>query len=118
MIFGVAVVTQEMNKGPRLVYRYPSHRSDYLKSRILALLASTREDGDVRAGIKSNPKTHFVGAVCQQYEGLSDDAFAKLFKEKISFLGRPSEFSIEDIQFTSYSFPSQQLAVEKDATAT
>ena len=81
MIIGCALVVDELNKGPRLVLRYPeSLPSSFLNFNNKSLL-----------------KFHY------EYLNISPENFAKLFRPKQPLCNKVIELCIDDLQYISYA---------------
>lgn len=79
MIIGIALVIDESQKGPRLVFRYPwSVPSNILNS---------YED---------------LNQLHRDYLSISSEQFAKFFRPKNSLINKISEVTIDDLTFVSY----------------
>lgn len=88
MIIGCALVVDELNKGPRLVIRYPeSIPSSILNLNNNALL-----------------KYH------NDYLNISPENFAKLFRPKLALCNKVLELCIDDLEYTSYACNSNVVS--------
>eukprot|EP00601_Ochromonadales_sp_CCMP2298_P033883 CAMPEP_0173370408 /NCGR_PEP_ID=MMETSP1144-20121109/26675_1 /TAXON_ID=483371 /ORGANISM="non described non described, Strain CCMP2298" /LENGTH=127 /DNA_ID=CAMNT_0014321967 /DNA_START=24 /DNA_END=404 /DNA_ORIENTATION=+ len=79
MILGVALVVNELDKGHRMVFRYP----ESIPSSVLA-----SNSGLVK--------------IYEQYFSMSTENLAKLFRPKMSLTNKVLEISIDDLCFLSY----------------
>ena len=80
MIIGCALVVDELNKGPRLVVRYP----ESIPSTILNVNTSLL-------------KYH------NDYLSITPENFAKLFRPKANLCNKVLELSIDDLHYTSFA---------------
>ena len=88
MIIGCALVVDELNKGPRLVIRYP----ESIPSSILNL------------NNNSLLKYH------NDYLSISPENFAKLFRPKLCLCNKVLELCIDDLEYTSYACNSNVVS--------
>jgi hypothetical protein len=90
MIIGIALVVDELNKGPRLAFRYPESIPS----------SSLYSDHNYR-------KFH------KEYLSISPDNFAKLFRPRPSFNNKILELRIDDILYIGFPCPTPHDDVAK-----
>lgn len=96
MIIGIALVVDELHKGPRLVCRYPE-----------AIPSSILNAGEELLGFHKD------------YVSLSPDNFARLFRPKAAMFNKVLEIIIDDLHYISYPTPcSEELSDIADSSGT
>ena len=110
MIIGIALVVDELNKGQRLVCRYPESIPSYVlksDSRLLQFhkdYLSMRQVPNVNVSIVSI--TIILKYILIRSIFLcSPDNFAKLFRPKSALFNKVLELVIDDIQYLSFPCP-------------